>query len=65
MRGKENKSYFFKVYRNVRTVTNEIDEVIVFTDEGKQAIRKFGLNRGLIPIDTDVFWVSVKTIVVV
>lgn len=49
------KSYFYKVYRNVHTETNEIDEVFVFTDDGKQAISKFELNRELIPIDTDIF----------
>ena len=49
------KSYFFKVYRNVHTETNEIDEVIVFTDEGKQAISRLGFSRDLVPIESDIF----------
>lgn len=45
------KTYFFEVYKNVQTETNEIDEVIILSDRGKQAISKFGLSRDLIPID--------------
>ena len=47
------KTYFFEVYKNVRTETNEIDEVIVLSDRGKQALTSFGLSRECIPIDTD------------
>lgn len=50
-----NNSYFFKVFKNVHTATNEIDEVVVFTDEGKQALQKFNLCRDLIPIDSEIF----------
>lgn len=32
------KTYFFEIYKNVHTETNEIDEVIVLSDRGKQAI---------------------------
>ena len=49
------KSYFYKIYKNVRTETNEIDEIIVFSEEGRQALYKYGLSRGLIPISTDMF----------
>lgn len=49
------KSYFFEIFKNVRTETNEIDEVIVFSDRGKQAIKRFNLSRELIPIDEDIF----------
>lgn len=33
------KTYFFEIYKNVHTETNEIDEVIVLSDRGKQAIQ--------------------------
>lgn len=49
------KSYFYEVYKNVRTETNEIDEVIVFSERGKQALEHFHLSRKLIPIDEDLF----------
>ena len=49
------KTYFFEIYRNVHTGTNEIDEVIVLSDRGKQAIQLFDLSRDLIPIDQDLF----------
>ena len=49
------KSYFYKIYKNVRTETNEIDEIIVFSEEGRQALHKYSLSRGLIPISTDMF----------
>lgn len=49
------KSYFFEIFKNVHTETNEIDEVIVFSDRGKQAIKRFNLSRELIPIEEDIF----------
>ncbi len=49
------KSYFFEIFKNVHTETNEIDEVIVFSDRGKQAIKRLNLSRELIPIDEDIF----------
>lgn len=49
------KSYFFEIYKNVHTQTNEIDEVIVFSDRGKQALESFGMSRDLIPIKEDLF----------
>ncbi len=49
------KTYFFEIYRNVHTETNEIDEVITLSNRGKQAIQSFGLSRDLIPIDQDLF----------
>lgn len=48
------KSFFFEIYRNVRTPTNEIDQVIVFSDKGRQALDKFGISRDIIGIDEDV-----------
>lgn len=50
-----NKSYFFEIYKNVRTETNEIDEVIILSDRGKQALTSFNLNRDLIPVEEDIF----------
>lgn len=49
------KTYFFEIYKNVHTETNEIDEVIVMSDRGKQAIHSLNLSRDLIPIDQDLF----------
>ncbi|MBQ2884503.1 MAG: hypothetical protein IJE43_12140 [Alphaproteobacteria bacterium] len=49
------KSYFFEIYKNVHTETNEIDEVIVLSDRGKQTLESFGIARTFIPIDTDIF----------
>jgi len=49
------KSYFFEIFKNVKTETNEIDEVIVLSDRGKQAMKSFQLSRELIPIDEDIF----------
>jgi len=49
------KSYFFEIFKNVHTETNEIDEVIILSDRGKQALSSFGLSRDLIPIDKNLF----------
>lgn len=49
------KSYFFEVYKNVHTETNEIDEVIVLSARGKQALQSFGISRELIPIKDNLF----------
>ena len=49
------KTYFFEIYKNVHTETNEIDEVITLSDRGKQAIQSFNLSRDLIPIKQDLF----------
>ena len=49
------KSYFFEIYKNVHTEMNEIDEVIVFSNRGKQALKSFGISRELIPIKENLF----------
>lgn len=49
------KSYFFEIFKNVHTETNEIDEVIVLSDRGKQALKRFNLSRDLIPIEENTF----------
>ncbi len=48
------KSYFFKVHKNIHTASNEIDEIIVLSDEGKQALQSYGLSKDLLEIDTDI-----------
>lgn len=48
-----NKSFFYEVYKKIHTATNEIDEVIIFSDRGKQALKSFGISRDIIPISQD------------
>lgn len=48
------KSYFFEIYRNVHTGTNEIDEVIILSEKGKQALHEFNLSRDILEIDPDI-----------
>lgn len=48
------KSYFFEVYRNVHTGTNEIDEVIILSEKGKQALHEFNISRNMLEIDQDI-----------
>ena len=50
-----NKTFFLEVYRNIRTLTNEIDEVITVSNNGKQAFQELNLSRELIQIPTDIF----------
>ena len=49
------KTYFFDIYKNVRTNTNEIHEVIVLSDRGKQALHQYNISRDLIPIEGNIF----------
>lgn len=48
------KSYFFDIYRNVHTGTNEIDEVITLSSAGRQALSTYGISRELLEIDSDI-----------
>ena len=48
------KSYFFEIYRNVHTGTNEIDEVITLSEAGKQALSTYNISRDLLEIDADI-----------
>ncbi len=48
------KSYFFEIYRNVHTGTNEIDGVITLSEAGKQALYTYNISRDLLEIDSDV-----------
>jgi len=49
-----NKSYFYEIYTNVKTGTNEIDEVIVLSKKGKQAMESFNISKELLPINESV-----------
>lgn len=49
------KTYFYKVHGNVKTGTNEIDQVVILSSEGKQALHQFNIARDLIPIYEDLF----------
>jgi len=49
------KSFFFDIYRNVHTGTNEIDEVITLSLAGKQALTTYKLSRELLEINSDIF----------
>ena len=48
------KSYFFDLYRNVHTGTNEIDEIITLSCAGKQALAMYDISRELLEIDSDI-----------
>lgn len=48
------KSYFFEVYRNIHTGTNEIDEVITMSKKGRQALAMYGISKDLLEIDSDI-----------
>lgn len=48
------KSYFFDIYRNVHTGTNEIDEVIILSTAGKQALCTYNIARDLLEINSDI-----------
>jgi hypothetical protein len=54
------KTYFYKVYGNVTTGTNEIDQVVILSDEGKQALEQFEISRDIIPIYSDLFLCECK-----
>lgn len=54
------KTYFYKVYGNVTTGTNEIDQVVILSDEGKQALEQFRISRDIIPIYSDLFLCECK-----
>lgn len=48
------KSYFFEIYQNVHTGTNEIDEVITLSKRGRQALHRFKISRDILEIDSDI-----------
>ncbi|EHK2441453.1 hypothetical protein KCL46_001485 [Clostridium perfringens] len=54
------KTFFYKVHGNVKTGTNEIDQVVCLSNEGKQALEQFSISRKLIPIYEDLFLCECK-----
>lgn len=50
-----NKSFFFKVTSNIRTGSNEIDEVITLTKDGKAALEYFNIPRSYLVIEDNLF----------
>lgn len=49
------KSFFYDIYKNIHTETNEIDEIIVLSEQGKQALETFGLSKDLLPTEHEIF----------
>lgn len=49
------KTFFYDVYKNIHTETNEIDEIIILSNQGKQAMTSFNISKDLLPIDSDIF----------
>lgn len=54
------KTFFYRVHGNVKTGTNEIDQVVCLSKEGKQALEQFNISRKLIPIYEDLFLCECK-----
>lgn len=48
-------SFFYSIYKNIHTETNEIDEIVVLSEQGKQAIETFGLSKELLPTEQEMF----------
>lgn len=48
------KTFFFEIYENIHTGTNEIDEIITLSSKGKQAIFQFSLSKDLLEINSDI-----------
>ncbi|PET68583.1 hypothetical protein CN533_25845 [Priestia megaterium] len=49
------KTFFFEVTANVRTGTNEVDQVIRLSKKGKIALEKFEIPRSMLYIEEDIF----------
>lgn len=49
------KSFFFTVSENVRTGTNEVDQVIRLSKDGRVAIEHYNITKSLLNIDDDIF----------
>ncbi|HGM1125126.1 hypothetical protein [Clostridioides difficile] len=50
-----NKTYFFEIAKNVRTKTNEIDQVIRLSNNGRQALKTFGISEDILEFPCDMF----------
>ncbi len=48
-------SHFFEIYKNIRTATNEIDEVIVLSKQGKITLSTLGLQQNILEINENLF----------
>lgn len=48
-----NKSFFLKVHPNKRNSTNEIDQFIVISDYGKQALHEYNWNKSFLGLNQD------------
>ncbi|MCU7206561.1 MAG: hypothetical protein ACLRLE_03855 [Turicibacter sp.] len=46
---------FFEMHGNIRTDTNEVDQVVIFSKRGKQILEDAKIARGIIPIPIDMF----------
>lgn len=55
-----NKSFFYKVYPNRSTSTNEIDEFVVLSNNGKQALFEYGFTKELLISSEDYFLCECK-----
>lgn len=49
------KTYFFDLYYNIPTSTNEIDQIIKLSDKGKQALIDLELSKDILPVEEEIF----------
>jgi len=49
------KTFFFTVSKNVRTGTNEVDQVIRLSSPGKVAMERFEITKSLLHIEDEIF----------
>lgn len=49
------KSFFFTVTENVRTGTNEVDQVIRLSKHGRIAIERYNITKSLLNIEDEIF----------
>lgn len=49
------KSYFLEVYDNNKTATNELDQIVVISDYGKQALEYNNISSSLLNLEGDFF----------
>lgn len=54
------KSFFYKVYKNKRTSTNEIDQFVLISDRGYQALQDYNFSRELLISNENYFLCECK-----
>lgn len=54
------KSFFYKVYKNKRTATNEIDQFVLISDKGYQALQDYNFSRDLLISNENYFLCECK-----